>query len=217
MSAPEQPRADPQIVQAALKAHAQARQDYGSERKSEVTSLTHAPEIEESLVSMCWHEPERLSGLLRELDLSVHFVQPHCRKILEALNLCYSELGTSDWASVIQTVRELGTLGQCGGLEGLNEIFRLKENQVPGELTDSVFAHYCDMLKRYGVARASRPVEGVYRVRGGKATLYRNKVGYGNFPPDYQGEARISGQTYRVFLWVSQDGGFVNLTFAPQS
>jgi replicative DNA helicase len=82
----------------------------------------YAPEVEERPVSLCWHEPARLAEVLRRLDPSTHFVQPHLRHILEAIRIGYTELGAVDWCTVVQVLRERRLLEECGDLQLLDEV-----------------------------------------------------------------------------------------------
>jgi hypothetical protein len=43
---------------------------------AEAHTFYFAPEIEASVLSECWHEPDRLATLKREPDPTVHFTRP---------------------------------------------------------------------------------------------------------------------------------------------
>jgi hypothetical protein len=174
-----------------------------------------APEIEDATISILWHEPERLPDFLRRFDPNLHLAQPHCRIILEAINLAYGELGTSDFATVTQVVSELHKLDHCGGIEGLNRIYSLVEDGTPHwkERGDKIFAHYLEMLIAYGTHRRLAPNENMYRFTAGRATVRRNKVKRPN-EPFYIGSAFVRGRNYKIRGWETSEEEF-SLTFEP--
>jgi hypothetical protein len=174
-----------------------------------------APEIEQSAVSMCWHEPERLAIVYRELDPAIHFVQPHLRLVLEAINLAYGQLGCADWASVVQVVRESGHFEECGGLEGLNALYDLRAYGRDQARDEVILDNYLQMLKEYALNRAEEPPRPVYYFLHPKATLYRNKVKRTEAAADYLGVIRVAGKAFGVSAWRSLDGEFLNLDLKP--
>jgi hypothetical protein len=172
-------------------------------------SFYFAPEIEQALVSLVFYAPERLATVQRELDPEVHFIRPELRHILEAINLAYRELGTTDFASVIQTLRELGRLEDCGGPGGVNSVleqYRYGFSSSQAEI--EIFEHYIQMLQAYALARANQPPVSVYRFLRGDLTLAANKAKAHERCPDYLGEGKIAGRLYRASAWAarSQDG-----------
>src|ERR1700757_5192333 len=92
----------PEQVRAALAAHQQATKRYQTGasgfQKGDQPTLTYAPEIEAAMLGILWRQPERLAVIKRELDPTVHFVQPALRYLLEAIDLAYRELGAVDFA-----------------------------------------------------------------------------------------------------------------------
>src|ERR1700756_1058313 len=90
---------------------------------SETSTFLFAPEIENAFMGLVWRQPDRLADVKRQLDPAIHFIQPHLRWILEAIDLAYRELGTVDFASVIQVLRELGRFEDVGGLEGAKDVW----------------------------------------------------------------------------------------------
>src|SRR5258707_731942 len=97
--------------------------DPSSGRGSAPPTFIFAPEIEQALVALCFQAPHRVATVYRELDPAVHITDQKLRFILEAIDLAYRELGLSDFASVIQILRELGHFKACGGLLGVNAVF----------------------------------------------------------------------------------------------
>jgi hypothetical protein len=164
-----------------------------------------APEIEQSLVSLCFYAPERIAVLKRELDPQIHFTRPELRHILEAIDLAYRELGSSDFASVIQTLRELGRLEDCGGAAGVNQVFEeyrygFSSPQAEGE----IFDHYLDMLKRYALARSTNA--NLLYFNRGDLLLRPNKAKTNPRSPDYIGNGKVAGKPFSATAYQSKDG-----------
>lgn len=175
-----------------------------------------APEIEDATVSIIWHEPERLAEFLRQFDPNVHLAQPHCRIILEAITLAYGELGTADFPTVVQVVRELGRLEECGKIEGLNRIYSAIEISLP--YIEQVYRHYLDMLRLYAAHRKVTPSEKLYLFTAGRVAVRRSKIKSKPTDPDYLGDAKVRGRIYKVRGWESRgrgEQGFT-LTLEPQ-
>jgi hypothetical protein len=165
-----------------------------------------ATEIEQSMVSLCFYAPERIAVLKRELDPQVHFTRPELRFILEAIELAYRELGMSDFASVIQTLRELRRLEDCGGPERVNAVFEEYRYGLSSEQAlEEIFAHYIEMLKAYAQARSNQPQVNVYRFIRGDITLVKNKTRVNDRSPDWIGEGKVAGRTYRATAFSNQD------------
>lgn len=163
-------------------------------------TFVFAPEIETAFVSICFHQPERCGAAYRELDPQVHFIQPHLRHILEAIDLAYRELGVADWPSVIQVLREQGRLEACGGLDGVNAVYIA---HTPTPVTGRIFDHYLDMLKDYAINRSADPPQNTYRFTGGSLALYPNKNQRKPTDPDFLGDGKIAGRQYRAAVWKS--------------
>jgi hypothetical protein len=187
------------------------------EKTDESAPLTFhfAPEIEQALVSLCFYAPERIAVLKRELDVEVHFTRPELRYILEAIQLAYCELGTSDFASVIVVLRELGRLEDCGGIGEVNTIFgQYRYGFSCPQAEEEIFAHYLAMLKAYALAREQTPGgPPIYHFAGGKGTTVPNKVKRYPNDPDETGQAMVAGKRYSVKLWRTPE--FTNLRFSP--
>lgn len=182
------------------------------------STLLFSPEIETATVAIAWREPERVALLKRQLDPALHFIQPHCRWILSAIDIAWGELGLADWPNVIQILRELSRLEDAGGLDGVLDVWREGEFlsssvwQQAGK-TDKLFAHYIKMLKAYALARQKVPPLAYKHFVGGKGTLWLNKVRKNKSAPDFAGEARISGKLYQLKGWLSTNGQFLNVSF----
>jgi DnaB-like helicase N terminal domain len=176
-----------------------------------------APEIEQALVAACFQKPEWIAIVYRELDPSVHFTDPKVRHILAAIDLAYRELGSTDFASVIQVLREEGRLEACGGAAGVNSVLEeYRYGFSSPEAAEQIIAHYIETLKLYAINRKKDAPERVYRLTGGIATLALNKAKRRDFEPNYLGEARIAGRWYTVGASPSLDGSFLNFRFEPK-
>jgi hypothetical protein len=174
-----------------------------------------APEIEQSLVSLCFYAPERIAVLKRKLNLDVHFTRPELRHILVAIELAYGELGMSDFASVIQTLRELGRLEDCGAPSGVNAIFEeYRYGFSSPQAQEEIFAHYIEMLQAYAIARQSPQSLPVYHFSGGKGTTVPNKLKRSERDPDETGAVLVAGKKYAVALWRNPE--FTNFRLSPQ-
>jgi hypothetical protein len=160
-----------------------------------------APEIEIALVCGLWHEPDRLAEVMRWLVPAVHLRQPYLRLVIEALLLCYNELGACDWASVLACLTELGYLGECGGREGLDNLYSARWYQP-------LFPFYCEEIRKAGRERLGRPV--LPKFTGGTGSIV-----YDSTNKRFNGSARIAGKLYRISgKPADQDG--INLNFYPQ-
>jgi hypothetical protein len=124
------------------------------------------PELEEALTSLCWNQPEPyLAETLREIDPETHFVQWHCRHILEAVRLCYCELGATDWHTIVVCLAEMGLLKEVGDKQRLDEIYR-----NPGY--GSLHAWYIATLKAIAEQRSTDPTMPLYFFTGGGAESF---------------------------------------------
>jgi hypothetical protein len=187
---------------------------------TEPATFLFAPEIETALIAIAWRQPARLALVKRELDPAIHFFQPHLRWLLEAIDLAHRELGTADFASVIQVLRELGRLEDAGGLPGVNAVYEAGEFLASliwrPEQTETLFALYLELLKTYAINRAADPPRPVYQFTGGKGTLEINKRRQKESDPDYLGEARVCGRSYLVRAWLTNDDSFLNFQLEPK-
>jgi hypothetical protein len=170
-----------------------------------VDTLVFAPEIEQSMVSLCFYAPERIAVLKRELDLALHFTRPQLRHILQAIELTYRELATTDFASVIQTLRELGRLEDCGAAAGVIQVFEeYRYGFSSPQAQQEIFDHYVDMLKRYAVARSNNT--NVLYFNRGDLVLTPNKAKATTRSPDYIGNGKVAGKPYSAIAYRSKDG-----------
>jgi hypothetical protein len=175
-----------------------------------LSTFQFAPEIEQSLLSLCFYAPERIAMLKRELDPQIHFSRPELRHILEAIELCYGELGMRDFASVIQTLRELKTLEACGGVAQVNAIFEEYRYGLSSEQAlEEIFAHYIELLKAYALGRQT--AQPVFRFNRGDITLLPNKLKRSPSSPDFVGEGKVAGRFYRAAEWINSGGHSVSL------
>jgi hypothetical protein len=165
-----------------------------------------APEIEAGLVSIAWHEPERLGTIYRELDPAIHITQPHLCWLLEAIDLAYRDLGCVNFEVVIQVLRETGHLEDCGELEGVNQVYGLEEygREDPGR-NEKIFRHYLEMLKTYAVHRKMEPARLPHVFTSGSLVLHQNKVKTSQNSPEAIGEGKIAGRSYRTSMWIQTD------------
>jgi len=171
--------------------------------------IYYAPEIEEALVTLCWHHPEYLPKVLRELDPALHISAPPLRHLLSAINRVYLEEGATDWASVIDCLRDLGLLEQCGDkvlLEGLYT--------HPGY--HALLDFYIQSLRAYGAARNASPPQNPHYWSGGKALLAPNKAKRYPNQPDFTGSGRIAGKFYSLAAYSNLDATEVEITFRPK-
>lgn len=159
--------------------------------------LQYAPEIERALVGLVWHEPFRLPLVLRELNLSLHFFEPATRILLEAINTVYGELNAADWATVVELLRQMDQLDECGGLERLNEIYAR-----PGYQT--LLDYYIQALKEYALIRDSTPIRAADFLSGGRGVLRIHKRKTHVKAPDMIGSAHISGHSYVLSAWIAE-------------
>jgi hypothetical protein len=166
-----------------------------------------APEIEQTIVSLLWHQPDRLPGFMRDLDPAVHITQPHLRKILEAISVAWGELGADlDWPIVIQIIRELGHFEDCGGLEGLDEVYRAAEYGYSDRvLADQIFGHYLQMLRHYAQNRQADPPRKPDFFTRGALRLFPNKNKKSDSAPDAVGDGKIAGKLYSASAWIESD------------
>jgi hypothetical protein len=175
-----------------------------------LSTFQFAPEIEQSMVSLCFFDPGRIAVLRRELDPKVHFTRPELRHILEAIELAYGELGMSDFATVICVLRELGHLQDCGGVRGVNAIFEeYRYGFSSPQAQAEIFAHYIEMLKAYALGRQT--VQSVFRFNRGDITLLPNKLKRSPASPDFIGEGKVAGRCYRAAEWINSGGHCVSL------
>lgn len=171
-----------------------------------------SPEIEDSLLSLLWHKPERMEDFLKQCDPRTHLLQLHCQILTEAIQLTYAHHENATWANTVQTVREMGRIDEFGGLDGLNRIYSIHE---PTEFSNQFIDDYIRSIKEYANNRAQVPPQGTCLSTGGIGTLDRNKCKKYEWQPDFVGEMRVRGFRYQTSMEVSKTGDFVNIRCKP--
>jgi hypothetical protein len=176
-----------------------------------------APEIEQALVAAAFQCPERIALIYRELDPSIHFTDQALRHILAAIDLAYRELGSTDFASVIQVLREENKLEACGGPAGVNSALEeYRYGFSDPEAAKVIINHYIEILKTYAANRKIDPPQPIRRFLRGKGTMTLNKGKRRESDPDFIGEAYVSGRFYVAKAWTAENGCFVNFYLEPQ-
>ena len=112
--------------------------------------LYYAPEVEEALVTLLWHRPDFIPWVARTLEPEFHLSRPALRHLLSAITICYSEFNATDWAVVVDCLRDQGLLDECGGLLELDRLW-----SHPGY--EALLDHYLRLLKEYAVHRKVLP------------------------------------------------------------
>lgn len=172
-------------------------------------------EIEEAAVSMLWRNKDYCAQFLRDCNPLTHLQSPPLRTLVHAINLSQSELGATDFAGVVQTVRELGAMDELGGLDELNRIYAIVE---PTHCSSQLFPEYVRLLKMYADNRAITPLKPLYAFTGGQGRAYINlDKTKGKYIPDYSGPVQFQGQIYKISLNVAQKGEFVNVRIEPHT
>lgn len=184
------------------------------EAHEETATFHFAHEIESAVVSLLWHEPERCGEFFRELDPDLHLSQPNLRVIAQAISLTWRELGTTDFAIVVQMVRELSGLEEAGGIEGLNSVYLLKQFRADKETTDAIFSHYLEMLKAYALGRQNNMA--VYRFNRGDILLVQNKLKNKGNGPDLIGQGKIAGRRYRAIGYHQTQDDSYSISLIPE-
>lgn len=166
----------------------------------------YAPEVECALVSLCWHKPELLARVLRKLDPEIHFTELNCRMLLYAINTLYSELGETDWSSVIDCLRQQEKLFGQEHLVELEAIFSLAQGY--DRASSGLLDYYIELLGDYASLRRPSPhaKPPVLRFSGGRALLKPNKAKRpGSNEPDFKGLGIVAGNPISLSLWVETD------------
>jgi hypothetical protein len=188
-------------------------------------------EIEEAVVATIWRQPERCAEFLRDFDPLIHLTQPRLRIILEAIKLSYGDLGCTDFATVTETVRELGYLEEVGGLDGLSALYSLAgmnepEHNCPADcprrawaaqIERPIYAHHLAMLRVFAEARVTTPNEPIFRFTGGRGTAHRVKGSRKRPGADFSGVCYIRGTKYRVDVEIGSESQFLNFRLIPET
>jgi hypothetical protein len=145
----------------------------------ELSATLHwAVEIERSLLAILWWLPEFIGLVRRELDPSIHFTLPCHRHILEAISIAYSEIGDVTWETVVQAILEMpGAFDECGGKEGLNEVFTDEGHYPFGPRNpEPIVAEYIRVLKNCAIQRGIDPTKPVLHYTVARGILQLNKL-----------------------------------------
>lgn len=175
----------------------------------EINTALYAPEIQRATVSLAWHFPHDVLPLvLRHLDPAVHFPEPFCADLLEALSFVLSELNTTDWPTVIDCLRQQHKLHDPEQLSAINEIFLLAQHHA--RATRDLVDYYIELLKDYAGLRGPLPPTQkppILRFSGGTALLKDNfyKKHSSSQDPDFIGPGHIDGRRYQISLWIEKD------------
>lgn len=173
-------------------------------------SFFFAPEIEQALVAAAFQKPERIATIYRELDPAIHITQPHLRQILSAIDLAYRELGSTDFASLIQVLREEGQLQGCGGPQGVNSVLETYRYGFSSpEAAPAIINHYIELLKSYALSRQSN--EPVYRFLRGNITCAPNKIKRNDKSSDFIGQGKVAGRTWSASAWIGPEGLYISV------
>jgi hypothetical protein len=174
-------------------------------------TFTFCAEIEESLVSVLWHKPDQMATFLQQCNPAVHLSQPHCQMLTEAINLSYSDHGNATWANVLQTIREMGRLEDCGGKDGLNRIY---SDQEYTEFNPAILKDYIRSVKQYALNRGETPPKGTLLFTGGRgvATLQSSQRSGMDV---YSGPAMIRGFRYQMQIQVPSGARSLECKFTP--
>jgi hypothetical protein len=183
------------------------------------TPCTYAPEeIEAEIVSECWHAPERIAELRRAINPETHLLSPHLRRILEAIEHCYAQLGEVSFPTVVQALRETGCIEHAGGLDGVNEIYKIAAYDRDEERCTRIFTHEVAMLKTYAQNREQSPPSAPDFFTRGQVVLRWNKLKKNPSQPDATGEGSIASRHYRAAAWVEIGHGkeqVLRITLTP--
>lgn len=174
----------------------------------------YSPEVEEALVTLVWHKPELLPYVLRQISPPVHIFQEHLRFILEAIQLSQDLLNATDFATVVQALREDGHFEACGELVGLDAIYgRSWDSVIQADNAKPILDYYIELLKLYASKREERNPSYIVVFSGGKGTINFNKAKTGEKEPDYVGTALIRGRKYKVAAWTTKDQESIHCYF----
>ena len=176
-------------------------------RNSSTSTLTSywADEIEMAVVSALWHNPHWIEFAARELDFSVHFSTPQYRTLLRAIWTIYNWTcfeGGPNYASVVHLLREWNQFEECGGHQGINEIFAYAYyNKGRAE---PILIDHIRLLREYAQARKTDPRKALRYYSGGRAIIRPNKLAKTEPTPYVVGEGVWGGIKFRVAGWPSR-------------
>jgi hypothetical protein len=195
------------------------RESHHSPPQEEPITRHFAPQIERSFTSLLWHAPQYLDMARSQLDFELHISIRAYRKILEAITIVYGDLGIDlDFPCVAKCVAELDAFDECGGLQGLDQVFTDADHYPEGRSRpEPVIREYIRMLKEYAVARKTDPYQVVRRYTCGRGYLQRNKLATKPTHPSVIGKIQrcCCGQRCTIAGWPGEDGN-LNLTLTPE-
>ena len=177
---------------------------------------TWEPEIERAIVFAAWRHPEFIDLILVSIDPDLHFLDKTCRVLFEIICTVWWESGATDFALVLKAINEIEFLEDCGGIEGLNDIFTY-DGKYPegfGKFAQASISEYVRLLDYYRQQRDDDPSERVIRYTGGKGRLWLNRSTKNDNSPSHFGEALIRGSRYRIACWPAGDQ--IELKFTPE-
>lgn len=172
-------------------------------------------EVEQSFVSTLWHHPEFIDVALLSIDPETHILNPVLRTVLEMICVVFWETGITDWALVLQALREIGAVEECGGLQGLNDVYTDNGHFPEGrKYPEPSVREYIRLLWYYQEQREQDPTKPVIRFSGGRGRLVPNRRAHRETDPSDLGEALIGGRRYRIAGW--RDGDGLEIKFTPE-
>lgn len=172
----------------------------------------YAPEVERALVSLLWHQPQQLPHVLQKLSPQ-DFSDWLCRLVIEAIALAYSEQGQVDFTMVVEILRELDQLENCGGLVSLESLYTVWDRLMDERHYEPLIDFYVGLLKVYAAQREPDAVP-LTGFTGGSGKIVRQDQGKANF----RGNVRICGKTYSVLGYLEAEPlspYTINLRFYP--
>ena len=170
--------------------------------------LYYAPEVEEALVTLLWHRPDFIPWTCRTLNPGFHISSPALRHLLGAILICYSEMGVTDWATVVDCLRDQKLLAECGGLLELDRLY-----SHPGY--EALLDYYVRLLQEYATHRKAFPGIPPSHWAGGSATLLPNHAKRKETDPDFIAATRIGGKVFTICGWSEPIKGCLKLRFYP--
>jgi hypothetical protein len=181
----------------------------------EPTTLYWAYDVERAFVALLWHSPDLIDTARQELDFDLCIVTPAFRTILQALLIVHGEIAETDFVCVLHCIREMGTLEEAGGLEGLNDVFTDIGHYPEGRRKpDVIYREYVRLLKAYALIRAKNPYETLRHYTRGRGFLVRNKFATRPEHPCVVGKIPRCGCGKRCVIagWPDGEGDGLNLT-----
>ena len=171
-------------------------------------TLRWGKEVERSLVAIVWHHPHFLWLVRKELDPADHFTLPAHRYILDAISVVCSDHDNVNWHTVVQAICEMpGAFEECGGKEGLNQIFTDDGHCPQGPCDPEPFvAEYIRFLKACAIQRGIDPGKPVLHYTVARGILQLNKLATKPEHPTITGKLYVPVPgTYSLAGWPQGD------------